>query len=741
MHKATINSKKIELNSETTRILQLFEDAYKLVLSQFQNTENSVQTGLKADKEQKKESESALIEKAYDIIKTFVGIDFRSTERNLPLKQDYFEPISNILRQEYHDFLNQVLLKSKRKKIYPLTSQETISDKYILMSEILLRLAHEILQFRNENERDGIKVLKALEEFIETVKRANIFSDKNGRFSEDAKQFFREHPKWVSFFKGVVDFVKQLNANETVFTEATAYLTQQKESLMSIIVAKYLTFLRSRKSNVENLIRQVFTSLDMDLSHVHELSTDHLSRTLLNLELEVYSELWENPISKEEKTEYRATLNTNHLTVTIFSQPKILPHQNYIIEMLKKYSNDIFDIDRPYQLLKKTNQLIKILEKLSSLMKLGGWFLFISRRISLENYKTVMQEHSKECLSFIKESINAILPSEKENKGFKVFEDAIILFNRTDTFSLNITLQNTVHQLDMLSDKIILDNLSDYFRKEVKSLHSLQKSIDCHIINSDFFQKLRVLESSTNYNNLISNNSESILTNKANLGKAFQEKSVLSSTSHFFNDPQRNNFISNDINSSEKKIKTNKSGNTIIQTESSLKKSIESNQKDRFYLQTNSNEIIIEQTSANCKGKDNHAFEQTIEVKNLDKQLPGAGNILLKSQLYNNIENLIREEAYLECIKFIGENNLLISKYKLEDYSKLCKVTCYSQLAKQEATDLIHNTPLTVKNHYIKLEAENKKSEQDELQKEILATLKYLKENAITEESSMCLIC
>lgn len=596
MHSRVMVEKTIVLGNDEKiqKILLHFKEAYQGILSNVKATSNVVVSDhsvLPSD-ENREQPISVAHKKVIDFIDFFTGIDLTKITVKLPCKKEYFEPTTQILLDEFQDYLIQTLLSEKMDEYYKSELDNKIKNAHILLKELLYRFASEILQYHNELERDGNILIEGLSLFIEKIKNDTVFINKNNGTFKDVKlmKLFETIPQWQRFFSECVIFVKSLNANTEAITHGIASLTVERKSLMVILVAKYLHFSRLNQNLFEKYASKLFDSLKVDLEHVSAISDSNIARNLLKAEQETFNFF----LSKESCKNFSIQKwDENKLSVSDFLLINLDENRETLIEMMDKYIQDHvkydlylksfdhtpkvdnlpkdlkvptlikcendksyylyglleyggtfgkdkyqikkldcsdvcnkinFSLDKieisnmvnrkiynivtleklhfrneeekyykkymelslgkTYSLIKETNQLIKIFEKMGSLTKAAGWFIFISGMVKLDSFRKVLLQYSNKCSKFIS------VFSDSENGGFnkssfKVLRSAMIKNNILNNFNLTCEFQKLDKELANITNPEFLKKLSRYFEMEINDLIKLEGLTKCSIINKE----------------------------------------------------------------------------------------------------------------------------------------------------------------------------------------------------------------------------------------------------------------
>ena len=159
----------------------------------------------------------------------------------------------------------------------------------ILLMQLLLRFAAEILQYHNENERDGEKLILGFNQFLTSIKNSPHFIGEQGVFNcTPLRDLLETIEGWIMLFADCVDLVKMLNKNIDAMSKGLSFLQQQGYSLLTVLVAKYLQFLSFKQGTMEKFAANFMPSLKIDIQHVEAISQDNLARTVLKYEQEVF---------------------------------------------------------------------------------------------------------------------------------------------------------------------------------------------------------------------------------------------------------------------------------------------------------------------------------------------------------------------------------------------------------------------------------------------------------------------
>ncbi len=577
MYSRTIEQKVIciddshgKLNKELLRLSNL---AYQGILKRVEadSNEKPQDHGMLAGDEKTEKPKSALQRKFNDTVDFLTGWDLSEKTIELPSKTEYFEPAARILIDEYQDYLKQILLSKKMMDVYKSERKAEIDHPCILLKELLYRFASEILQVHNEKERDGEKVISGFNHFVNYLKKSPYFIGEKGVFKNNDLMILLETiDKWIGLFAECVKMVKSLNANTDGISKGFSFLTTRRHSLMTVLVEKYLRYLRFEQDGFDKFKASLLPSFySIDLKHVEAISDDNLARSLLEYEKTVFEELFKKGCNvnlmsysnfSEQKHDlkkwkenyknsyillkdndqyhlYRIDSEGESKTVEIDNSHKLLteikwPNEAYVkkhlscdefdqltlrkirtsakessilefdlplvderrehlIIMMDQYAQEkclkdknygVLFLGEAYNLIVKTNQLTRMLEKLASLTKAGGWFIFMSGMVKLDAYKAALLNYSKDCTKFLKEF------SAFDRKELKVMRSAMITHGTLSTFYLECQSTDLIEHLNQVTDPEFLRKLACYFEGEIIELRALQKSMNCTILDEGRLQ-------------------------------------------------------------------------------------------------------------------------------------------------------------------------------------------------------------------------------------------------------------
>jgi hypothetical protein len=456
MPKITLYDKKILINDDTKKIIEILQEAFK--------KQDITKEIISQDTHQKKGWWYGIVVKTVEKV----------LERNLEAEYVVLNP-DNVeldafvyyLIIDFRNFLDQTLLQQGLFSAQIVSSD--ISDKHLLIREILLRLMVYAVS-SNINIRDeGDKLLQVSKDFIDGINLSDVTSQRiplTESISETFKSltipnFSRKKTTifgkeltlkidfWFDFIKNHIEVSKVLYANKNACSRSLQFLEDIK-----LLTKRQLAIL-----SLHNIPGNLYTEHDfhneiLDITFVKcmdrfKLDLQHLS--LNNLEISSINELMGQ----------QQFLRTAKLNLTNAGEDQLLE------ELLMARFNLLFNI----------NSLSLILQKVQGIIIILNWFPVISGKLSFDDISRKIDKICKQAAQILNLTNVAIL-SDSEFEILKKYS------------SLNCTNKllsegfKSSNNLKEIGTEVMITQLLSIMGKNMKEILDLQEIMGIEVIQT-----------------------------------------------------------------------------------------------------------------------------------------------------------------------------------------------------------------------------------------------------------------
>jgi hypothetical protein len=243
-----IDSKRVTLDEKTKKIISVYNETINEFLQK--NAKN-------AEYARMEKKEEAIFLDKIDILKCFIP---KNEYIQLPELNEKLDAPAVEVRSYYRDYLYD-LLKQINKGDKD-TQSDKINSRFVLVCELLLRLATIGLSIDMNYEKDGDLLIEIMYSFSEKIVRHGLLEDQTFFMSATGRtpnlfinSFDIEHPKKLQAVTDVVKLIKLLRAPECAFTQTIDYLQATKFIAMRQIVA-----MLHPTQKMENLVDETLES-------------------------------------------------------------------------------------------------------------------------------------------------------------------------------------------------------------------------------------------------------------------------------------------------------------------------------------------------------------------------------------------------------------------------------------------------------------------------------------------------
>jgi hypothetical protein len=366
------------------------------------------------------------------------------------------DPPAVILRDSYINCLNQLMEDES------LSSQETeantIDNPFILVREILIRLASTALSKDLNVKADGDELITIMEDFISNIRMSSTL--KKSSYSNIIRQpnqskmltfLTTDHEEWLQDFKVYVNAINMIHANERCISEISKYLREIQLTIMRLILAE---------------LNPPYPSTDYSDGWIKKKLTE-----------------FEETLFKRYATSYPQVLallqSPDNATLPSCESFSMNPRQTCIISSFNPGEPSLLHTDkkkpanlkRLYDALHRTNLLLQIVFQIDLLITTMGWVPVLLGIVQFETVDKLIRDHSQICSRLALQNDSPIFTTSSP------FTNAINKYNVNhiirNTASTGIT---ACEQMKKFRDPQILNQLVRIIYGSLSTLYQIQQS-------------------------------------------------------------------------------------------------------------------------------------------------------------------------------------------------------------------------------------------------------------------------
>jgi hypothetical protein len=274
-------------------------------------------------------------------------------------------------RNRYRDFLFTALEYRQREDEDSAVADQ-IRSRFILVYELLVRLASLILCEDMEANRDGDKLIAVMGNFVGKVASTDILDSRVGlaRKRERVTNFHKVltqggvHARWVENFQAIVAGIKKVNSNEVAIEHISTFLHSQLELVQVFLLAELKTHPKSGQ----------FTG-------------DHVARVLAQKERRLIENAVVTHALEAEMGE------SGH--VVLYEKTPEQAEVELIIQGLSEAKRRLVEarVRELYQLQRQVLFLMEMVGRIQDMFKALGWLSICSGMLDLRCLRVLLQQH------------------------------------------------------------------------------------------------------------------------------------------------------------------------------------------------------------------------------------------------------------------------------------------------------------------------------------------------------------
>jgi hypothetical protein len=368
------------------------------------------------------------------------------------------DPPGVILRDEYINFLNHLMDQEK------ITSQQTeaenISSPFVLVREILIRLATAALSKELNIKLDGDEIIFMLERFVDEVQKSNALKTYSllGKPENSRMRITldTDHDQWIHDFRNVISAIQLIHTNERSITDILRHLRNLHFSIMRLILAeldqKNYTCADYSENWISRKLRGCETKILSSNGSSHQQTV-----ALLSVQREKQVSTWGPTTMDDAQRHIINCFNSD--------QPSILYPNQKKRDALKNL----------YDCFNKLNLLLQVVSEFDLLITTMGWVPILLGIIQFETLEKLIFTHSKECLTLALSSESPLLtPAHSKLPA----ADAILHYGVSKIMrnALSTSMKNFL-QIERFRDPSTLRRLVNAISGSLTSLEDVQKSL------------------------------------------------------------------------------------------------------------------------------------------------------------------------------------------------------------------------------------------------------------------------
>jgi hypothetical protein len=302
------------------------------------------------------------------------------------------DPPAVILRDEYINFLNHLM---DQEEITPQqTEAESISSPFVLVREILIRLATAALSKELNIKLDGDELIFMLEKFIDEVQKSNslktyslLGKPENSRMRITLDT---DHDQWINDFKNVIFAMQLIYSNERSITDILKYLRTLHFSVMRLILAELDQKNYTVADYSDNWISRKLKECEARILSAHG-SSHQQTVALLSSQSEKQVSTWGPTVRNETQRQIINCFNSE--------QPSML----YANQKKQVALNNLYDC------FNKLNLLLQVVSEFDLLITTMGWVPILLGIIQFETLEKLILTHGKDCFTLALSSESPLL--------------------------------------------------------------------------------------------------------------------------------------------------------------------------------------------------------------------------------------------------------------------------------------------------------------------------------------------
>lgn len=439
-----ITQKFVQEDNDTTKILDLYRDALE------RNGINPEIDGVKhVGDAALGESKIGLgfIAKLGAKAEDFSGIRFGAYKTPLPEKLIELETPAELLLRHYLNFLNEKLLEEKV-DVTQTKKNATITSVYVLVQQLLYRLAATALSNKSDDQNDGRKLKNAINDFVNKIHEEEVLI-KNNKLGKLALELSTEHENWVRAITNMINIAHVVNSNRANISNTLNQLRDAER-----IIQRQIIFYINEEKGPSSRPPEW---LDVTLEECEKSVLDNGQP--------------KNPLTLSVLTQDLMVNNNERLRLSL----TIDERQKAIISHLKRGKNleaALPRVTQLYGLLNQVRYLCDLMSRLDSLMNITGWLPVLSGVINFKKLSTLISNFGQSCnvILSIPEPFKTTELQKKKGSGRGLHKYKALSGNA-------IAYQLTDNDLEGLDDHFLKGQIRDMIIGAVSSLVELQDQL------------------------------------------------------------------------------------------------------------------------------------------------------------------------------------------------------------------------------------------------------------------------
>lgn len=449
--KVKVSTKVIIINEKTRELLKIWEE----VLARA-NITNANHAHLIPTLNATRNDLNLLKEKGLAIIEAFTkeahGLKYRIlASQDYPLEKHTFDVVDC-----YKDYLDEATSKQKLKLSD--ADKPEVSNHFILLRELLIRLVAQALSSNNEpkaNETNCNMYLSALMDFCSALLNTNLlfnegFFSKNTLICDEVTEFARtmsERQQWLSIFKNILNYSNFTSKVKHAADACSVYFNR-----VSLRIEQHL---------LVELKQRDLKSNELSIDHIH---------TRLKKVTQKYLASSKRKHNKESEV---IPADLKHLTldqVCIVEQidpnekSKLFPEMSKRKKLIKLFS-----------LLNKNKKYIHIFDEFNELIKLTAWALILFRFFDLNSFRSIIIKHHDK-LQLILSQYDPVILSGPLGRSLIISD----IFGDNE---LNDLAANANDYICCLSKPMMTEKIKQLIANSIEKLRNYERESGLKLVN------------------------------------------------------------------------------------------------------------------------------------------------------------------------------------------------------------------------------------------------------------------
>ncbi len=407
-------------------------------------------------------------------IENLTGITFEST-KEVPIP--YSSPLrlsreAYLLYKAYLKFLNNTLKKEFKCNLDAVckkTESEIIDSPYVLVYELLRRLAAAALSENMDPDRDGEQIILLMQDFVSKLAEMDILNENHSKPCYFSRALATLNPEWLCALRDMVQSIQLMNKNYKTINGLDDFLYKSKCTLTRRLISE-LDSKKQIESVSDNWIEMTLENCEKAYVKSQYLSTQLIPLRPLN----------ESFFSKSQQT-YLIKLESS------FDSCARTQQSHLIIQALSEdpgKEETLYKVQALYNLLVEANLLTNLMFALKNLFKSTGWLPILMGVLNFDALSQSIIKFGEKC----KEALYIHVDDPRFNTPMG---KALIRYQAASGIDLSLEAGYVSADLTLLQDPSMLRALALEMESNLSHLLDLQRNLDLFLVDESAIQSMR----------------------------------------------------------------------------------------------------------------------------------------------------------------------------------------------------------------------------------------------------------